>query len=378
MKRLAALTVICCGLGLVNSVANESEFYPIGAYGVGSVEDLRFAKRIGLNTVRCGARKGLLDAAKDLGMKVLATPGTSAGEEFSREKAVRTVIEFDDHEALWSWYLVDEPSLNRVSPRHVREAYEWMKYSGAKKPISIVMYRSGRGDRYADFADMLLVDRYPIPWMPVANFVKHMNNGRLIVGDEKPLIPIIQTFNWENAGAVLDLDIPLRAPRYDELRCMTYCSLLKGADGLFFYSLEQGDWAIRDDPGQLASLRAVLEEVNERLPLFKGTHKWWPQYQRFGGPDNRFNEALDGTIASALIHVDEGNATVARGSYIVAANTTKKSIPYSTTLPDGSAETIPVLGEDRSVHIEEGWLEDDFAPYSVRVYGPLKGRDTGS
>ncbi len=376
MKQLTALIAIWCGFGVLHpipSVSGETGFYPIGAYGVSSVEDLHFAKRIGLNTVRCGAGKELLDAAKELDLKVLATPGTTAGEGFSREKALRTVIRFDHHQALWAWYLVDEPSLNRVSPRHVKEAYDWMKYAGAEKPISIVMYRSGRADRYADSTDILLVDRYPIPWMPVANFAKHINNGRLVVGNEKPLIPIIQSFNWENAGAVFDLDIPLRPPRYDELRCMTYCSLVKGANGLFFYALKQGDWDIRNDPGPLASLKAVLQEVRERLPLFKGEHRWWPHYERFGGSENRFNEALNATIASALIHVERGNDTVRPGDYIVAVNTTKKAISYSVTVPKGSAPVIPVLGEERAVKTEEGWLKDRFGRYELRVYGPLNG-----
>ena len=41
------------------------------------------------------------------------------------------------------------------------------------------------------------------------------------------------------------------------------------------------------------------------------------------------------------------------------------------TLPAGNDGNIAVLGEDRTVAVADDWLEDDFGPFDVHIYGPI-------
>jgi hypothetical protein len=95
--------------------------YPLGIYAVNSTNDFALFRAAGFNLITGPADKSFLDAAEAAGLKVLASPGTSAGPGFDLEAATKTVTACDGHSALWAWYLVDEPDLQEIAPRRWSE-----------------------------------------------------------------------------------------------------------------------------------------------------------------------------------------------------------------------------------------------------------------
>ena len=130
--------------------------YPIGLYSVGSETNLAEIADAGFSLVAGPARRGFLDAAKANGIGVMASPGSSAGEHFNAAKVRSTVAKFDRHPALWSWYLIDEPDMQRVSPERVEAAHRVVKRTGASKPTSLVLYQGDSAKWYADIADITM------------------------------------------------------------------------------------------------------------------------------------------------------------------------------------------------------------------------------
>ena len=226
---------------------------------------------------------------------------------------------------------------------------------------------------YANIADITMIDRYPVPWLPLANFGQHVRMTRLALGPKKPLIAVVQAFNWNYYPELLQTDQELREPTYEEIRAMAYSALVQRADGLFFYAFDDGKWRIQDHPHTWEALRKVVGEIQERLPLFEAQHIWWPYQHEYGELSGRFNEALESSIAPALVRVAKDHPGLPAGDYILAVNTTGKAHHYGVSLPQpvGSTEAVPVLGENRGVAVEEGWIEDQFEPFAVHVYGPL-------
>lgn len=108
--------------------------YPVGIYSVGGSTNLQDVADAGFNLVTGPAHKDYLDAAERNGLKVLASPGSSAGESFNGATTQSRIALFDRHPALWSWYLIDEPDMQRVSPSKVQEAHRALKRAGATKP----------------------------------------------------------------------------------------------------------------------------------------------------------------------------------------------------------------------------------------------------
>ena len=359
----------------------DTSFYPIGIYSVPATNDFDTVRQGGFNVITGPAEQGFLDAAQKAGLKVLSVPGgTQAGAHFNPAAATISVRSLDAHPALWAWYLSDEPDLNLISPDAVVAAQRVVKAAGARKPTALVIYQGYSALDYANLADITMVDRYPIPWLPLANLGQHVEMVRLALGKEKPLIAVIQAFDWTSDKEALPDEKNLRPPTYQEMRCMTYDALARGANGLFYFAFDAG-WRMREHPETWSALSNIVQEVNTRLPLFTARRQWWPKAHQFGDPAQRYNAALQSSISSVLLRAVKGNAAIPAGDYILAVNNTPKPIDYSFALPkEGSGRpqpltkpqaAVPVIGELRALRPEGRRLKDSFGPYAVHIYGPL-------
>jgi hypothetical protein len=343
--------------------------FPIGIYSVPE-SDLALVRNAGFNIVTGPAYQNYLNEADRVGLKVLAAPGTSAGKSFNADAARRTVAKFDGHPALWSWYLVDEPDLNGVSPEEVRLSHRFLKNIGAKKPTALVLYQGGEALHFANIADITMVDRYPIPWLPLANFPQHVRLARLALGQRKRLLAVIQAFDWRYYPKMMPGEGPWRPPTSPELRCMTYSALARRANGIFYYCYNDQSWKMSEHPETWEALRSVVSEIKSRLPLFQAEHLWWPCIHEFPGATG-FNAALESSIIPALLRVRSGNVNAPSGDYLLAVNVTDRPLRYRITLPEGNSGKLALIGESRTLTVSDDWLEDNFGPFDVHIYGPL-------
>src|SRR5204862_1578754 len=142
-----------------------------------------------------------------------------------RVRARQAIGQVDGQPALCAWYLNDEPDLNLISPDQVKSAQGFMKSLAPSKPTALVIFQGYEARDYANITDVLMVDRYPIPWLPLANFGQHIQMARLALPPNKPLIAVIQAFDWSLSPELLPGERNLRPPTETELRCMTYDAL---------------------------------------------------------------------------------------------------------------------------------------------------------
>jgi len=344
--------------------------YPIGIYGV-PTDSLPILAEAGFNTVVGSAATSYLDAAQKNGLKVLAAPGSQAGANFDSKTARIAVRKFDRHPALWSWYLVDEPDLNQVSPDAVRQANSIVKKAGATKPTSLVLYKGSEALHYANIADITMIDRYPIAWQPLAAFSQHVGMVRLALGPKKPLIAVIQAFDWSYFSELVPGETNLRAPTFAELRCMTYLALAERANGLFYYAYDSGGWKMDGQPDSWNNLKEVVKEVNERLPFFEAEPIWWAHQRKFEDGFKGWNEVGQSSINLLRLRVKRGNQHISAGDYILAVNNMDRMISVRFTAPAELGSDLAVFEEERTVNISSGWIKETFEPYAVHIYGPL-------
>lgn len=352
----------CCGC---RQLPRHDSFFPLGLYGVTSTNDFSMVREAGFNVVVGPAEKNFLDAAQGAGLKVLATYGGEAG--------------LDRHPALWAWCLADEPDLHQKLPAEVSGLNARLRQAGARKPTLVTLWSGGAALDYGKTPDLVMVDRYPVPWLPLASLGQEVRVARVGIGRGKPLLAVLQAFPWSIFPELLP-DEPqaktFRAPTGAELRCMAYDALARGANGFFYYTFSAQHWRLAEQPVLWAEVKALAGEMQARAPLFQGAAQWWPRRQHFHDPRQRFNGALESSISTAWLKVQTGNATIPAGDYLVAVNNTERDILYSVTLP-WPAEAPAVVGEKRAGALNGEWLEDYFAPYEVHVYGPLRAKGAG-
>jgi hypothetical protein len=369
---LGLLAAVMVALGSAGCLVARPGAYPIGLYSVGSETNLAEIADAGFSLVAGPARRGFLDAAKANGIGVMASPGSSAGDHFNPAKVRSTVAKLDGHPALWSWYLIDEPDMQRVSPERVEAAHRVVKRMGASKPTSLVLYQGDEAQWYGNIADITMVDRYPVPWLPLANFSQHIHKTRLATDRDRPLIAVIQSFDWAaQPESILPGEENLRPPTELELRSMTYSALARGANGIFYYSYAEMRLKDRKYPELWEALKRVVKEVRRREALFAADHVWWPKAHHFENQDTRFNAALEASVQSVLLHVKHGDELLPPGHYILAVNTTPLPHTYRFRLPWKTTGQVPVLEEGRNATTDGSWVVDRFDPFAVHVYGPL-------
>ncbi len=345
--------------------------FPIGIYGVNTTNEQAVVRDAGFNLIVGPAQQAYLDSAQRLGLGVLARLGSEAGPGFSAMRARKAVHRWDNHPALWAWYLVDEPDLNHISPEAVRSAQRFLKTIPARKPIALALFQGSDAPAYAPAVDILMIDRYPIPWLPLANFPQHVRLARFAAGRAKPLIAVVQAFDWASYPDLAPEAKNLRPPTYAELRCMTYCALARGANGIFFYCYNDGTWNVREHPEVWDAVKTVVSELNHRHPFLEAEPVWWAFEHEFPGSATGFNAALESKVTPALFRVTHGNAAFPNGLYLLTINNTETPLRYRISLPPQTRAQVRVVDENRAVPVVERWLEDHFDPFAVHLYGPL-------
>lgn len=97
-------------------------------------------------------------------------------------------------------------------------------------------------------ADVAAPYLYPVPYQPVGTVGDATARAREATGGHKPLLPILQLFQWKNAT---------RHATAEELRCMVYLSLIEGATGIGYYDYGSVKDPAKADPVVLRAWESV-------------------------------------------------------------------------------------------------------------------------
>jgi hypothetical protein len=371
--RCMALGIFAVAMG-TGCATRHADRYPIGIYAPGDISHLDELRQAGFSHVTGPARREFLDAARAQDLEVLTHPGSTAGPRFDPSPVRTAAHTLDSHPALWAWYLSDEPDLNDVTPEQVDAVQRTLRTSGARKPTALVVQKGPSLARFHG-ADILMVDRYPIGWQPLATFFQHMQHGVVAArAGRRSFISVIQAFDWGAYADIHPFPEPLaaRPPTEAELRCMAWGARLIGADGLFFYAFDDGRWSLTDHPDTWRSLQKVVGEIRRREPLFTAARSGLPPRSEYLEPSRRFNEAFEPAILWASVRVQTGTTETPPGLYWILVNTTAEShqIRIRDTTWHGAALPDCDLGAPRQVD-PEGWMEE-LRAYEVRLLGPLE------
>lgn len=205
--------------------------------------------------------EGNLDLAESQGLKVMFELGVYVKEVFEVEvgeengRRLREVVSrFRRHPALLGYYLVDEPYAPQYA--RVRRARELVRAIDPDHPtLSPSLGRAFYYKPTSELCDILMLSCYPVPYLPIGEVGRRLDQARSLIGTEKPM--------WFVAQAV-----GLRGndwfPTPVEARCMVYQALARGVTGFFYFS-----W-IGDQPqqsGHIATVNPAFWDALKKLTL---------------------------------------------------------------------------------------------------------------
>lgn len=298
--------------------------------------------------------RAYLDRCAQIGMWVNYHLMWSNRDEMTPERwaALRAEIEaVRDHPALLSWYIADEPGLDRVE--HLEGVYRLLKELDPYHPVTIVFCQGPEhARRFANATDVIMVDPYPIPLGPVTRVSETADSTNEAFDYSRMLWMVPQCFGgnewWQ------------REPTAAEQRVMTYLSLIHGARAIQYF-IRSPRISFPKSPIMWAECGALALETAELTPALT-SHE----------PAPRVSVSPQAVHACALR--DRGIIT------ILAANTENRPLMVRLQVEgidySGQAE---VLFENRTVQVTAGAIEEPIDAFGTRAYalpvGPVPPED---
>lgn len=245
--------------------------------------DLRESFPLGLYGVRASEMAEISKAGFDAALPLAENPGewdAAAGQ--ARRHGVRLVADYRllgggkrSKPGSWpilAWYLQDEPDVHRIGAEDLaRRAAETR--AADPRPQTFVVGSASGAAPYAAIGDALMLDWYPVPHLPLDGVADQVDEALRLLPAGKPLWMVVQAFDWRD-DAQRDPNRPRigRFPSFEEIRFMSYLSVLHGARGLFFYRFNQvGDLqgkSLLDLPERWQALERVAREFSALRPVF--------------------------------------------------------------------------------------------------------------
>ena len=294
MKRIFALcAVLCCCV-----VATSAREFPLCMYSVSKTEGLEFLKEAGFTCFQSYLKNPeqllpLVESARELGLKTVFYPNEVIGSDY--EKAAQNW-------PMLAWYLVDEPDVHKWTREQVAAAHQKAKNAFPDVPTALVIGQGKTKTPFYDLPDVMMMDWYPVPHLPLASFgdnVRYTREGMEKTGvSQNPMWGVVQSFDWKMFDQKSAKEDRIgRFPTAAEIRFMVYHGIVNGADGIFFFPFQYNKdilpisapdyWArVTAVTKEIAALRPVLENgkiVKNNLrvpdPLWLQTRKYrWKKY----------------------------------------------------------------------------------------------------
>jgi|GEM_PF-832093 hypothetical protein len=336
-----------------------NDFFPIGIYSA-TIESFSELKGVGFNSVQTYNRdqkylEKFITEAEKHGLKTMAYI-PSGGDLDSFFKKI------DKDSPILAWYLADEPELRATSPKSLWKLKQSIKEKDPLHPTSLVILRSKRVADYAPATDIVMVDPYPIPRLPLTWLSDSIDEARKEAFNEKPVWAVVQAFNWKvfpSGGEKFEWG---REPTYDEMKCLTYLSVVHGARGVFYFCFQGGEYHIKNHPELWANIKNIVNELNQIYPLLLA-------------PDTKnIPISIDSPdIHYSLKKVDKNlqtktNGIIKKGYYLIAVNGTNKPVKAIIKNLVFQNDQINVLFENRILKKKNQELADTFKPYEVHIY----------
>ncbi len=239
--------------------------FTIGLYGVHKTEDIINAKEAGFNCVHTYDKspekiKELADVAAKNEVKLVIYPNKIIESNKYKEEAKSYPIK--------AWYLFDEPDVWNYSRKDLISLNKKTKEIYPDIQTTFVIGEGFTKVPYYDIADILMVDWYPVPHLPLESFGENValaKQGLIMTGQEKKeLWAVVQMFNWkEFAQYRKDNDRIGRFPKKEEIRFMSYDAIFNGATGLFYFTYYSNKKPLPEEkPKEWAKVVEVIQEMS--------------------------------------------------------------------------------------------------------------------
>jgi len=298
-------------------------------------------------------RKTYMDRCAELGMKVHYNLLSVAGgggvsskieglsDEEKRNRLISEIKSFRDHPALLAWYISDEPNGKNITPGQLEDIYRIVKENDPWHPVSIVfMAPFVTSKKYTNALDIVMADPYPIPDYPTSMPGDVAKQLRTEFKGKRPVWIVPQAFGGGELWS--------REPTIQEIRSMTWQSIINGATGIQYF-VRQGLNYFPKSAATWSECGRMAMEVAELTPWLLSDEPALPVecYSR--------NVCVTSRIHNGQL-------------IIMAVNKVNEPVITNFRVTGFYSGQAKVLFENRLVSVKSGLIEDQLSPFGSKVY----------
>jgi hypothetical protein len=345
-------------------IVNKRQFFPFGFYCYSPVSPTLPEEEVvkGFNMMSpyqkimqetFSDRKAYMDRCAELGMKVnynllSVSGGGGVGSKIEglsdtekRERLISEIKAFRDHPALLCWYISDEPNGTNVTPETLEEIYRTVKGIDPWHPVSIVfMAPFISSAKYINALDIVMADPYPVPVLPVSLVGNVTNQLKSEFTGKRAVWIVPQAFG---GGEIWE-----REPTLQEIRSMTWQSIINGATGIQYF-VRQGLNHFPKSISTWSECGRMAMEVAELTP--------WLLSDETTLPVESYSQNV---IVSSKRHNNQ--------LLIMAVNKINEPTAVTIRINGISNGKARLIFENRSLQVNGGLLSDNISPFGSQVY----------
>jgi hypothetical protein len=345
-------------------IVNRLPFFPFGFYCYSPVDSSLPEEEVvkGFNMMSpyqkiipetLNERKAYMDRCAQLGIKVnynllSVSGGGGVGsktegltDEEKRVLLLNEIKTFKDHPALLGWYISDEPNGMKIAPELLEEIYKTVKENDPWHPVSIVFMAPFISSKnYINALDIVMADPYPVPDSPMTLPGDIACQLKAEFNYKRPVWIAQQSFGGGELWS--------REPTIQEIRTMTYQSIIRGATGIQYF-VRQGLNYFPKSAATWGECGRMAMEIAWLTPWLLSDEKTLP-----------VESYSDNIIVTSRLHD--------RQLIIMAVNKTNEPSGAIIRINDINNSKARVLFENRSVNISGGMISDQLSPFGSQVY----------
>ena len=345
-------------------IVNRLPFFPFGFYCYSPVFPTLPEEEVvkGFNVISpyqkimsetLNERKAYMDRCAELGMKVhynlLSVSGGGGvgskieglSDEEKRERLIAEINLFRNHPALLAWYISDEPNGYKIPPEKLEEIYRIVKENDPWHPVSIVFMAPFLASaKYSNALDIVMADPYPIPDHPVTMPGDVAAQLKTEFKGKRPFWIVPQAFGGGELWS--------REPTIQEIRSMTWQSIINGATGIQYF-VRQGLDYFPKSAAMWGECGRMAVEVAELTPWLLSDEDPLPVSSSSGN-----------VIVTSRLHNNQ--------LIIMAVNKSNEPVSTSFRIGGGFNGKARVLFENRIISVNGGTIYDQLSPLGSQVY----------
>ncbi|MFH1969599.1 MAG: discoidin domain-containing protein [Verrucomicrobiota bacterium] len=251
-----------------------------------------------------------------------------------------------DSPGLLAYYLHDEPEGHNVSPKLLASFSRVIKESDAYHPTIILGHTMGIKKFFV--SDIYMPDAY------IGCIQGKTGDLRVVRTDMDLAMEVVR--KRRGKGMIMATlkaidytgdDSDVRAPTFEEMRNSTYCAIVHGARGIFYYTY-YGHSGVKAYPECWEAVKMIGREMKYLIPVI------------FSDSPAPNVEVSDKNI-EILAKKYDGNI------FIIALNTQPGNLRAQFTLSEDVA-SVSVLSEGRTIKAGKNSFSDSFDGYAVHIY----------